>query len=204
QAAAARAWAAISRFYAHCPEKRPGKKGYPRFQQDCRSVEYTVTGWRLDADGRHLTLTDGCGIGRGNLIGSREVHTFPLEQLKRVRLLRRADGYYAQFVLEAERRVAHVPTTRPGGGHRCGPARVLQGLRGTGGGHPPLHPPGRAAGAATQPVALAQTSAPPAGEAPHAPHAAARGTPAGQAQPGSPPPSPPAPPRSRPPRPRAR
>ena len=112
QAAAARAWAAISRFYAHCPEKRPGKKGYPRFQQDCRSVEYKVTGWRLDADGRHLTLTDGCGIGRGNLIGSREVHTFPLEQIKRVRLLRRADGYYAQFVLEAERRVAHVPTGR--------------------------------------------------------------------------------------------
>src|SRR5262249_6154804 len=112
QAAAARAWAAISRFYAHCREKRPGKKGYPRFQQDCRSVEYKVTGWRLDADGRHLTLTEGCGIGRGNLSGSREVHTFPLEQIKRVRLLRRADGYYAQFVLEAERRVAHVPTGR--------------------------------------------------------------------------------------------
>src|SRR5215813_8166348 len=77
QAAAARAWAAISRFYAHCQAKRPGKKGYPRFQRDCRSVEYKTTGWQLDPDGRHLTLTDGCGIGRMRLIGSRQVHTFP-------------------------------------------------------------------------------------------------------------------------------
>jgi putative transposase len=64
QAAAARVWAAISRFSAKCQAKRPGKKGYPRFRHHCRSVEYKVTGWQLDPDGRHLTLTDGCGIGR--------------------------------------------------------------------------------------------------------------------------------------------
>ncbi|PZW19481.1 putative transposase [Thermosporothrix hazakensis] len=29
QAAADRAWAAISRFYEHCKQKKPGKKGYP-------------------------------------------------------------------------------------------------------------------------------------------------------------------------------
>src|SRR5262249_56627962 len=88
QAAADRAWAAIGRFYANCRAKRPGKKGYPRFQRDCRSVEYKVPGWKLDADGKHLTLTDGCGIGRVKLIGSRdrELHTFPLEQIKRVRV----------------------------------------------------------------------------------------------------------------------
>jgi putative transposase len=40
QAAAARAWAAIERFSTNCREQRPGKKGYPRFQRDCRSVEY--------------------------------------------------------------------------------------------------------------------------------------------------------------------
>src|SRR5262249_32890180 len=44
QAAAARAWAAISRFYANCQARRPGKKGYPRFRHQCRSVEYTGTG----------------------------------------------------------------------------------------------------------------------------------------------------------------
>src|SRR5262249_61438347 len=36
QAAADRAWAAISRFYAHCTAHRPRKKGYPRFHRDCR------------------------------------------------------------------------------------------------------------------------------------------------------------------------
>jgi putative transposase len=110
QAAAARAWAAIERFYTNCQEKRPGKKGYPRFQRDCRSVEYKQTGWQLDAAGKRLTLSDRCGIGQVRLIGSRELATFPLEQIKRVRLVRRADGYYAQFVLQVERRVSHVPT----------------------------------------------------------------------------------------------
>jgi putative transposase len=112
QAAADRAWAAISRFYANCKAKRPGKKGYPRFQRDCRSVEYKVTGWNLDPDGKHLTFTDGCGIGRVKLIGSRDLTTFSLEQFTRVRLIRRADGYYAQVVLQADRCVAHVPTGR--------------------------------------------------------------------------------------------
>ncbi len=110
QAAAARAWAAIERFYTACREQRPGKKGYPRFQRDCRSVEYKQTGWQLDGEGKRLTLSDGCGIGRVGLIGSRELATFPLEQIKRVRLLRRADGYYAQFVLQVERRIQHAPS----------------------------------------------------------------------------------------------
>jgi putative transposase len=39
QASADRAWQAISRFYANCKAKIPGKKGYPRFQHDNRSVE---------------------------------------------------------------------------------------------------------------------------------------------------------------------
>jgi putative transposase len=110
QAAASRAWAAIERFYTKCREQRPGKKGYPRFQRDCRSVEYQQTGWQLDPDGKRLTLTDGCGVGPVRLIGSRDLATFPVEQIKRVRLLRRADGFYAQFVLQAERRIEHVAT----------------------------------------------------------------------------------------------
>src|SRR5262245_35961719 len=110
QAAASRAWAAIERFYIHCREQRPGKKGYPGFQHDCRSVEYKLTGWQLGADGKRLTFTDGGGIGPVRLIGSRDLATFPVEQIKRVRLLRRADGYYAQFVLQVERRIEHVAT----------------------------------------------------------------------------------------------
>jgi putative transposase len=108
QAAASCAWFAIARFYTNCREQRPGKKGYPRFQRDCRSVEYKATGWKLAPDGKRLTLTDGCGIGPARLIGSRDLATFPVDQIKRVRLLRRADGYYAQFLLQMERRVIHV------------------------------------------------------------------------------------------------
>src|SRR2546426_12454663 len=40
QASADRAWFAISRFYANSREHKPGKKGYPQFQHDNRSVEY--------------------------------------------------------------------------------------------------------------------------------------------------------------------
>ena len=56
QASAERAWFSIQRFYTNCKTKKPGKKGYPRFQNNNRSVEYKVTGWKLDPDGKHITL----------------------------------------------------------------------------------------------------------------------------------------------------
>jgi putative transposase len=112
QASADRAWAAIQRFYTNCRAKTPGKKGYPRFQRNNRSVEYKVTGWKLESDGRHLIFTDGCGIGRLRMVGTRDITTFPVSQIKRVRLIRRADGYYVQFCVDAERQVAHVATGR--------------------------------------------------------------------------------------------
>jgi IS605 OrfB family transposase len=71
QASADRAWFAISRFYENCQQHKPGKKGYPQFQHDNRSVEYKTTGWKLDEDGRHITFTDGLRIGRLRLIGNR-------------------------------------------------------------------------------------------------------------------------------------
>jgi putative transposase len=110
QASADRAWFAITRFYDNCKAKKPGKKGYPRFQHDNRSVEYKNSGWKLEPDGRHITFTDGCGIGRLRLIGTRDIETFPVKQIKRVRIIRRADGYYAQFCVKADRVVEHVPT----------------------------------------------------------------------------------------------
>lgn len=117
QASADRAWFAISRFYENCKQKKPGKKGYPRFQHDNRSVEYKTTGWKLESDGTHLTFTDGCGIGRLRLIGNKHqrIEAYPFKQIKRVRLIRRADGYYAQFAVEAERRAEHVPTGKQAG-----------------------------------------------------------------------------------------
>ncbi len=102
QAAADRAWSAISRFYDNCKNHKPGKKGYPRFQHDNRSVEYKQTGWKLEPDGRHISFTDGCEIGRLRLVGNKKqcIEAFPVKQIKRVRIIRRADGYYCQFAYE--------------------------------------------------------------------------------------------------------
>ncbi len=110
QAAAQRAWQAVQRFYDTCKQQQPGKKGYPRFQRTNRSIEYKVAGWKLAPDGKHITFTDGLGIGRLRLVGTRSIETFPLAQIKRVRLVRRADGYYCQFCVDAQRTLIHVPT----------------------------------------------------------------------------------------------
>ncbi len=110
QAAADRAWFAISRFYEKCKAKKPEKKGYPKFQHDNRSVEYKTTGWKIEPDGKHLTFTDGCGIGRVRLVGTRDIEAFPVKQIKRVRLIKRADGYYCQFAVQADRQIERVST----------------------------------------------------------------------------------------------
>ncbi len=85
QASADRAWFAISRFYDNCKSHKPGKKGYPKFQHDNRSVEYKHTGWKLEPDGKHITFTDGCDIGRLRLVGNpkQRISTFPPKQIKR-------------------------------------------------------------------------------------------------------------------------
>src|SRR5260370_14648271 len=112
QAAASRAWFAISRFYENCKNKKPGKKGSPQIQRNNRSVEYKTSGWKLDPDGRHIIFTDGCGIGRLKLVGNpnQRIQEFPLKLIKRVRIVRRADGYSCQFCVDTERRVEHVPS----------------------------------------------------------------------------------------------
>ena len=112
QASADRAWFAISRFYNNCKHHKPGKKGYPKFQHDNRSVEYKQTGWKLEPDGKHITFTDGCGIGRLRLVGNpkQQISAFQTSQIKRVRMIHRADGYYVQFGVKADRVIEHVST----------------------------------------------------------------------------------------------
>jgi putative transposase len=84
QSAAERAWAAISRFYENCQKKVVGKKGYPQFQKDCRSVEYKTTGYKLAEDRKSITFTDKNGIGRLKLKGTRDLHFYQPDQIKRV------------------------------------------------------------------------------------------------------------------------
>ncbi len=105
QASAERAWSAISRFLDNCKKAIVGKKGFPKFQKDNRSVEYKTSGWNLSEDRKTITFTDGFGIGSFKLIGSRDLNFYQREQIKRVRLIRRADGYYCQFCVAVEREV---------------------------------------------------------------------------------------------------
>ena len=103
QSAAERAWSAISRFFDNCKKKVAGRKGYPKYQKNNRSVEYKTTGWNLDPNTKkHITFTDGNGIGRVKLIGSRDIFFYSKEQIRRVRLVRRADGYYCQFCINVD------------------------------------------------------------------------------------------------------
>ncbi len=103
QASAERSWSAISRFYDNCKKKTPGKKGFPQFQKDNRSVEYKTSGWKLATDRKSITFTDKQGIGKLKLKGTRDLHFYQITQIKRVRLVKRADGYYVQFCIQVDR-----------------------------------------------------------------------------------------------------
>ena len=127
QSGAERAWATITRFYDNCKKAIKGKKrvlnsevsseckkhsrGYPQFQKNNRSVEYKTCGWKLDLNTRkHITFTDKKGIGRVKLVGTRDLHFYHPNEIKRVRLVRRADGYYCQFCINADVKEEHEPT----------------------------------------------------------------------------------------------
>jgi len=110
QSSAERSWSAISRFFDNCKKKVSGKKGYPKFKKRGHSVEYKQTGWKLSEDRKYLTLTDGFKIGSLKLVGSRDLNFYQIEQIKRVRLIKRADGYYAQFCVDVDRREEMQPT----------------------------------------------------------------------------------------------
>jgi putative transposase len=110
QSSADRAWAAISRFYDNCKKKVAGKKGYPKFKKHSRSVEYKTTGWKLSEDRKKITFTDGNNIGTVKLKGTRDLNGYDLKQIKRVRIVRRADGYYCQFLVDADNREKVEPS----------------------------------------------------------------------------------------------
>ncbi len=114
QASAERAWSAITRFFDNCKKQVPGKKGFPKFKkhQTHGSVEYKVDGWVLSDDRLTITFRDGFKAGTFNLWGTRDLHFYQKEQIKRVRVVRRADGYYVQFSIEVERNEKHEPTNR--------------------------------------------------------------------------------------------
>jgi putative transposase len=103
QAASERAWLSISRLYENCKKNVNGKKGYPRFQNDCRSVEYKTSGYKLSDNRKYITFTDKLNIGKLKLKGTRDLNFYQPNQIKRVRLVKRADGYYCQICIAVDR-----------------------------------------------------------------------------------------------------
>ncbi|MFM2063274.1 MAG: hypothetical protein RLZZ507_2944 [Cyanobacteriota bacterium] len=112
QSAAERSWSAIARFYDNCKKNVKGKKGFPKFKNNCRSVEYKTSGWKLSETRKAITLSDQKGIGTLKLKGTYDLNFYDIKQIKRVRLVRRADGYYAQFAIDVQVRVESQPTNQ--------------------------------------------------------------------------------------------
>jgi len=111
QASVDRCWSAIARFFDNCKKKVPEKKGYPKFKNRSRSVEYKTSGWKL-LDPKHIQFTDGKEIGKLKLIGTWDLAFYTSDQIKRVRLIKRADGYYVQLCIKVNVEIESQPTHR--------------------------------------------------------------------------------------------
>jgi putative transposase len=107
QASADRAWLGIARFYDNCKKKKTGKKGFPRFKKRGHSVEYKTSGWKLSENRKYITFSDGFNVGKFKLVGTRDLSFYSIKQIKRVRIVKRADGYYCQFCVDVERKEQH-------------------------------------------------------------------------------------------------
>ncbi|MDB9420066.1 transposase [Microcystis aeruginosa CS-563/04] len=102
QQACERTWTAILRFYNNCKNQIPGKKGYPKYSKRTHSIEFKKSGWKINRDTKRITFTDGKNIGELKLIGSRDLFCFQEWQIQRVRIVKRADGYYCQLMLKLD------------------------------------------------------------------------------------------------------
>jgi len=97
-----RCWSGIAKLFDNCKKKIPGKKGFPKFKKNQRSVEYKKSGWALSEDRKKITFTDKNKIGTLKLIGTRDLHFYQLEQIQKIRLVKRADGFYCQFCISSD------------------------------------------------------------------------------------------------------
>ena len=97
QAAAERAWSSISHFYDNC-KKGIKPVGYPKFKKNSRSVEYKTQCWKLLSP-KYIQFKE---FGTLKLIGTYDLAFYRVELIKRVRVVRRADGYYVQFCIKID------------------------------------------------------------------------------------------------------
>lgn len=109
QASAERAWSAIKRFFDNCKNKASGKKGFPKFKK-ARSVEYKTSGWKLSENRKSIRFIDNFKAGTFRMRGAFDLNYYDLKQIKRVRVVRKADGYYAQFCIAVDKTEEIEPT----------------------------------------------------------------------------------------------
>jgi putative transposase len=95
QAHPEKTWASIERFPQKCGSQVKGKKGFPQSKKHHvrASVDYKVSGWNQSEDRCYLEFTDCRKAGVFLMWGTRNLHFYQLNQIKRVRVIRRHDGY---------------------------------------------------------------------------------------------------------------
>ena len=114
QAATERAWASIARFYDNCKKKVKGKKGYPKFKHNVRSFELKQSGWLLSDDNKRICFgkrkPKDHEIGWLKLKGGRPLIQEHIDNTNRVRVVKRATGYFVQFIIDVPNTEYVAPT----------------------------------------------------------------------------------------------
>jgi hypothetical protein len=112
----------------NCQKGSSRKKGVSAIARKTTArLNSKTTGWRLADDRKSITFTDKKGIGKLKLKGTRDLHFYQRSQIKRVRLVKRADGYYVQFCIQVDRS-EKLEITGNAIGIRRGTKRVLHRL----------------------------------------------------------------------------
>jgi putative transposase len=91
--------------------KRKGKKDFLSLRKKVILLSIKPPGGNyLSEDKKYLNLTDKFNAGRFKLIGTHDLYFYEKNQIKRVRIVKRADGYFAQFCINIDRKEEHNPT----------------------------------------------------------------------------------------------
>lgn len=78
------------------------KKALPKFKKG-GSVEYKTSGWQLSPERTAINFRDVFKGGWFKMRDGFDLNFYQLNQIKRIRVIRRADGYYVQFCIDQKR-----------------------------------------------------------------------------------------------------
>ncbi|BAZ02097.1 IS891/IS1136/IS1341 transposase [Tolypothrix tenuis PCC 7101] len=92
------------------PRSRVRENSHARFCKRGRGSDFPLDSTSLSKTRKQINFTDKKGIGKLKLKGTWDLNFYQLEQIKRVRLVHRADGYYVQFLISADNKVESPPT----------------------------------------------------------------------------------------------